>query len=326
MKFDRHILRIGAAVILLATFLRLCTGGFFVKAGQWLIRPEVTSFLLFAGTGRVFSPAPPQTDNQTTEPPEQQQNPPAQAVFGPEDSNLLSVKNQTNYRCDTQSLLHQPLTWKLTGSEPTVLIFHSHGCESYENTEGYTESSYYRTTDSRYNMVSIGEVLASKLRANGIGVIHDTSLHDYPSYNDAYPRSCETVAQYLQTYPSIRLVLDIHRDAYEDSKGNQASRTLQINGTETSQLMILIGTDIKDSRHDGWQDNLALGIKLQVTLEKMYPGLCRPLHIRTPAYNQFLSPGALLIEVGTAGDTRQNALAAAELLADGIIALSQGAK
>jgi stage II sporulation protein P len=69
---------------------------------------------------------------------------------------------------------------------------------------------------------------------------------------------------------------------------------------------------------------MELAVKLQAVLQRLYPGLCRNLTVRSSAFNQDLSPGALLIEVGTAGDTRQDALYAAELLADGIAELSHG--
>ena len=325
MKTEQKAIRIGAAVILLAVVLRLFANGFFTKLTQVLISPEFTSVLLFAGTGKVFHPAtdpePEPTVPEVTATPTQ---PPKQLDFSPEDAQYVSFTNHPGYDFALDTLLQTPLSWDLTGTEPAVLIIHSHACESYENTEGYKESAYYRTTDPNYNMVSVGAYLAQCLEQKGISVIHDTALHDDPSYSDAYTQSRRSAQDYLAQYPSIRLVLDIHRDAYEDGAGNQASSTLLVNGQKTARLMIVAGTDAFGEDHSTWQENLSLGLKLQATLEKLYPGLCRPLSIRSSAFNQDLSPGALLIEVGTAGDDRQDALSAAKFLADGIAALAYG--
>lgn len=330
MKTEEKVLRIGTAAIVFAVVLRLFAGGLYDKLTGWLVSDELTAILLYAGTGKVFRPVSPPETAAPTEPPAEPETPTEPemepATFSADDAVYVSLTNHAGYSFDTEQLLQSPLSWDLTGDEPTVLILHSHACESYENTEGYTPSAYYRTADTNYNMVSVGTHLAQCLEEKGIRVIHDTALHDGVSYNDAYKNSRAATKAYLEQYPSIRLVLDIHRDAYEDGKGNQASNTLTINGQKSARLMIVSGTDAFGEDHGNWSENLSTALKLQATLEKLYPGLCRPLSVRSSAFNQDLSPGALLIEVGTAGDERQAALQAAALLADGIAALAAGSR
>lgn len=330
MKLEQKSLRIGGAVILLAVMLRFLSSGLFTNATELHMDSDLASFLLYMGTGRVYSAEPPAEAPNTPEDvptePEATLPQPELQDFSANDASLVSVTNHPGYDIDVAAMLETPLIWDLTESSPTVLILHSHTCESYENTEGYTPSDPYRTMDERYNMVSIGSHLAEQLRQRGISVIHDTTVHDYPSYDDAYPQSRKTVQKYLEEYPSISLVLDIHRDAYEDSSGNQARNTVTINGKTSSKLMLVAGTNAYNQGHPNWEENLSMAVKLQTVLQRMYPGLCRNLTIRSSAFNQDLSPGALLIEVGTAGDTRQDALYAAELLADGIAALAYGSK
>lgn len=328
MKPEQKSLRIGAAVILLAVMLRFLGSGFLSGVSA---NTDLAAVLLYAGTGRVFTAtevtAPPQQDPEAPTEPEAtvpKPSEPEQQVFSAEDAVLVSVTNHPGYDIDVEAMLETPLDWDLTTESPAVLIIHSHTCESYENTEGYVPSDAYRTKDSRYNMVSIGAYLASCLQARGISVIHDTTVHDYPSYNDAYPQSRKTIQKYLEEYPSIQLVLDIHRDAYEDSSGNQARNVVTINGKSSSRLMLVAGTNANGQGHPDWQTNMAMAVKLQTVLQRLYPGLCRNLTMRSSAFNQDLSPGSLLIEVGTAGDTRQDALYAAELLADGIAQLAAG--
>ncbi len=327
MKIEQKCLRIGSLVILFAVVLRFFGGELAADLTRLLQNPTIPSVLLYAGTGRIYenleaAPTQQEEPEQTQPPPETN---PGQPTFSESDAALVSIKNQPGYEIDVPAMLQTPLIWDLTDSKPTVLILHSHTSESYENTEGYTPSDPYRTKDDRYNMVSIGKHLATCLEEKGITVIHDTTVHDYPSYNDAYRLSRQTVKKYLDEYPSIQLILDIHRDAYTDASGKQASQTVNINGQESSRLMLVAGTDASGYTHTSWRENLSVAVKLQTVLEKEYPGLCRDVIMRTYYFNQDLSPGMLLIEVGTAGDTRQNALYAAELLADGISHLASGA-
>ena len=323
MKIEQRTLKVCAAAILFSCALRFLGSGLVRDITTLMLQPDLSSFLLYAGTGMIYRPPQPEETAPETTLPEED---PVIPVFSGEDADLIAVRNYPGGTIDVPAMLQTPLSWDLTESEPTVLIFHSHTSESYENTENYTPCGSYRTRQEAYNMISIGKHLTEKLREKGVSVIHDTTVHDYPSYNDAYTLSRATVRQYLEQYPSICLVLDIHRDAYEDGNGNQLSSTVTVNGRESAKLMLVAGTDGYGEGHPNWRENLSVGVKLQAVLEKHYPGLCRPLTIRSSAFNQDLSPGALLIEVGTAGDTRQQALIAAELLADGIAQLAHGSQ
>ena len=335
MDISHKSLRIGAAVILCAVILRLFSSGLLDTIVSILSSPRVASFIFYLETGRVLrSPefhvhpvpettAPPETTHpDASAPPDEQKT---QAVFSPEDAALVEVSNFCGYTIDAENLLLQPLDWDLTDSVPTVLILHTHSSESYTKTEDYTEDTDYRTLNESYNVISIGARLAQLLEAGGIRVLHDQTIHDYPSYNGAYAHAREYIADYLAQYPSICMVLDIHRDAMEDADGNQIGHTVQVSGQKTAQLMMVIGSDAGGLTHPDWQANMALAVKLHAQLEKNCPGICRPISFRSQRFNQDLSPGALLVEVGAAGNTRAEALLAAEQLANGILALAQGA-
>lgn len=328
MDIEKWSLRIGTAALLFAVVLRLGVSGVFGKALEMLRTPEAVSTILFLETGRMVYAATPHAVSQPYQPvtvtpsvPEAEE--PAVPVFVPEDASLVKIKNVCGLKTDVPSLLTSPLAWQLQAAEPTVLILHSHGSESYENTENFKESGYYRTLDDRYNMVSIGDRVAQILEAGGISVIHDTTLHDHPSYNDSYNNSRSSMKEYLDKYPSIRLVLDLHRDAARDKEGNQVGLTATIDGKKVAKLMLVVGTNVR-LKHPNWPENMSLAVKLHALLEKNYPGICRPISFRNQRFNQDLSPGALLIEVGAAGNDRQEALASAEILAQAILDLSHG--
>ena len=220
---------------------------------------------------------------------------------------------------DIPALLEQPLEWSLLGEEARVLILHTHATESYtKQEEVYIETSSWRTLDENYNMLSLGAEVARLLALAGIGTIHDTTLHDYPSYNGSYTHARKTLAALLEEHPGILLVLDLHRDASGGAGGQLRTKAL-VDGEPSAQLMVVLGTN-----HKGYEENLSLGLKLHTLLERTHPGIMRPLQLRAQRFNQDLSSGALLIEVGAAGNTHAEAMTAARVLAEGIISLARG--
>jgi stage II sporulation protein P len=310
---EQKAIQVGAAVLTLALLLRL---GSAWENG----RKELGRTLIFFSSGRLVTETmPAQTQPVPTEPVEETAAP----VFGSHEEDFVRVN--ASWEVDTLSLLRQPLNWQLKGELPTVLILHTHGTESYEADGTYEETSPYRTLDTDHNMVSVGDRVADLLEAGGIRVIHDRSLHDYPAYNDAYANSRQAASKILEENPSICLVLDLHRDAAEDENGNQKRSAVTVEGESCARLMMVMGSDKGNLSFPQWEQNLALAVKLQACLEQKYEGLCKPIQLVTSRYNQDLSTGALLIEVGTAGNTHREALAAAEYLAEGILALSGGA-
>lgn len=321
MEQYQKALRMGACVLACAVALRLVGSGFVEPLFEVLAEPNIQSFLIYLETGRnvrflpsVAENSEPVEETQTTAPA------PSLPHFGAEDVSLISIKSTADVQADIEALLCAPLSWSLRGDAPTVLILHTHASESYTRTVGetYEESSDYRTLDEAYNMVSIGEEVAQILEENGIHVIHDRALHDYPSYNGSYADARVSTADILARYPSIRLVLDLHRDASGDAN-NQLRTLATVDGAESAQLLLVMGTD-----HVAWQENLALALKLHAQLERDATGIMRPISLRGNRFNEDLSTGALLVEVGAAGNTHEEALRAATYLAQAIVALADG--
>ena len=313
MDIHKRSLQIGLGVLLCALVFRL-GGSAADKLASFLSRPQVASTLLFLETGRIVRAVEPEAP---TEPPEETvpetvaptEPVPEPVVFTAADVSKVKVNNQAGKSMDVSALLQSPLSWNLKQDEPTVLIYHTHG------TEGYSDTSGYRSRDNNYNMVSIGAAVVKRLTDAGISVIHDTVTHDYPSYDGSYASSRKSVQAYLEEYPSIRLVIDLHRDSMTDSAGRQIQTTVD----GAAQMMLVIG-----AQAENWKENSALAAKLHALLERQHPGIMRPLCVRPQRYNQDLLSGALLIELGAAGNTRQQALKSADLLCDAILELAQG--
>ena len=325
----RRTLQLGTALIATALLFRLTDAGMLQSMANFLAQPNITSFLIYLETGRIvrFSQSSDTRDAFALESPapdfaHQEEEKPA---FAPSDADGLAIRYNCSHRPNLAGLLTRPLDWNLTADEPTVLIIHTHATESYTKAPGedYRETSAFRTLDEDYNMISIGAHLASLLEAGGITVLHDRQLHDYPSYNGSYNHSRAAVKAHLEEHPSIRLVLDLHRDASGDNR-NQMRTHAKIKDQDSAQLMLVVGTDASGLKHPAWEENLALGLKLQVQMERRFPGIMRYVNLRGQRFNQDLIPGMLLVEVGAAGNSHTEALRAVSALAEGILDLARG--
>ncbi len=331
MDTHQRTLRIGAAAILCALGLRLGAVWLWQTFENWITDVDTQAFLIYLETGRNvrFSPSLEELSNYGGESPApylpvDTQEDAVLPVFSANDAAAVDIRYSCSLRPDLEALMTARLDWELCTEEPTVLILHTHTTESYtKTTEHYQETSAFRTLDEDYNMLSVGDALARALESGGIRVIHDREIHDYPSYNGSYVHAREAIEYYLEKYPSIRLVLDLHRDASGDLN-NQFRPTATVDGEKAAQLMLVMGTNASGGTHPNWKENLALGLKLQTQLERTAPGITRPLSLRAQRFNQDLTPGSLLIEVGAAGNTHPEAIRAAEILAQAILALSRG--
>ena len=229
----------------------------------------------------------------------------------------IYFKNETDYVIDLPTLLQRdnPVTLGTQGVQ--VLIMHTHGTEAYTPSAAhpYTASGEYRTTDSDANMLRIGREIADILNQRGISTVHSTTLNDYPAYSGSYNRALKDIQRYVEQYPTIKLVIDVHRDAI--AAGNTYYKTAaQVDGRQTAQLMFVTGTDAGGLSHPNWQDNLTLQAQLHDRLNSLYPGIMRPISIRASRFNQHVRTGSMLVEVGACGNTLEEALAAARIFAD----------
>ena len=236
------------------------------------------------------------------------------------------IRNTTQYTLSNEELL-KPFAAELTGEAPQILILHSHGSEGYTPAvdDGIVWSGDHRTTDSRYNVVRMGDAMAEVFAQAGISVLHDRTLYDYPEYAGAYDRSLAGIDRYLKEYPSIRFVLDVHRDAIETEGGSRMAPVCTVDGRQAAQVMIICGCDNGTTvRLPGWRQNLRFAAAWERSMEEMYPGFTRPVLFSYRFYNQDLTTGSLLIEIGGHGNNLNEALYAGQLAAKGLAAALLG--
>ena len=236
-----------------------------------------------------------------------------------------SIKNNTRQTAaDIAAEAAQPLPFAIEkdSAAPQVLIMHTHATEDYRLSAGlwFTPGDGARSTDRSINMCAVGRVMADTLNAAGICTLHDETLNDYPSYTGSYANSRAVVQQYLAQYPSIKVVLDVHRDAIETENGSRMAPVCTVNGQQAAQVMIICGCDNGSSISlPNYRQNLRFAAAWERAMEGTFPGLTRPVLFSYRFYNQDLTTGSLLIEVGGHGNNLNEALYAGQLAAEGLI-------
>ncbi len=235
-----------------------------------------------------------------------------------------SIKNYTS-QPDSQVLAWAqaglPFQIELNSDQPQVLIMHTHATETYNlDSDTYYDPEWgARITDTSQQVCAVGREVDRVLNEGGINTLHDMTLHDYPSYNGSYAASNATVRAYLEQYPSIKVVLDIHRDAIEQ-EGVRVKPVTRIDGQDAAQVMIICGCD-QGGNLPNFSQNLAFAGALEARLEGMFPTLTRPVLFDYRYYNQDLTTGSLLIEMGGHGNTLEEALYSGRLVGEGLVSL-----
>lgn len=239
---------------------------------------------------------------------------------GAQVRNCTSLSND-ELLCAAQTL--PDISLSAESSAPQVLIVHTHTTECYEPTssDSFDTNRPCRSRNSERNMVAVGEALAKELSARGISVLHDGTVHDYPAYSGAYDRSEETIRTALADYPEIKIIIDLHRDAIENADGTRIAPTVEINRQSAAQFMIITGCD--DGRFGNmpnYIENFKLACLIQKKAQLLYPGLARPVLFDYRNYNQHISTGSLLIEIGSHANSLDEAEYTAQLLGEIIAA------
>ena len=241
-----------------------------------------------------------------------------------------SIKNNTRQTAaDIAAEIANPLPFAIEPNSPNpqVLVMHTHATEDYRLSAGlwFSPGDGARSTDRSINMCAVGRVVADTLNAAGINTLHDETLNDYPSYTGSYANSRAVVQQYLAQYPSIKVVLDVHRDAIERENGTRCAPVCTIDGRQAAQVMIICGCDNGTTvQLPNWRQNLRFAAAWERSMEGMYPGFTRPVLFSYRFYNQDLTTGSLLIEIGGHGNNLNEALYAGQLAAKGLAAALLG--
>lgn len=226
--------------------------------------------------------------------------------------NSVKIKNESQYQL-TQEMLIPNVE---LSDKKDIIIYHTHTCESYTPTEAnnYVASGNFRTTDLNYSVARVGTELANNLQARNFNVIHNTTYHDYPAYTGSYTRSLSTIKNILNENPEAEFVIDLHRDALGSS--SSYAPCVKIGEEKVAQIMFVIGTDGGGLEHKDWLYNFKIAVKIQEKANEMYPGLFKPIIVRDSRYNQHVTKGACIIEVGATGNTLEECNGSMKYLAN----------
>ena len=230
------------------------------------------------------------------------------------------IKNDTKFEIDVGALLKDKLGFALRGDGPDVLIIHTHTSESFmpDVKNWYVPTDIERTEDERYNVVRIGAEMEKILKDKGLNVVHNKELHDYPTYSGSYTRTLADIEKIMKKYPSIKVIIDVHRDSLTREDGTMLRTIAEINGKKAAQVMLVMGTSQGGLSHEKWKENLRLAVKIQKVIDERYPTLARPINLRTERFNQHVTTGSMIAEIGCSGNTLDEALEAARMFADSV--------
>lgn len=228
----------------------------------------------------------------------------------------IYVKNPTTASIDIKAMYEAKLSWSLSSKGPDILIIHTHGSESFSpyGATYYMPTDSSRSTDINNNVVRVGSELAKVLEDKGYGVIHSTAMYDQPTYIYSYSHALQSISAYLKKYPSIKMVIDIHRDAMVSASGTKYKIVSKVNGEDCAQLMLVMGTGISGLSFPNWRENLKFALRLQKSIVDKYPTLARPITITKNRYNEHTTKASMIIEIGTDGNSLQEAIRTADLL------------
>ena len=233
---------------------------------------------------------------------------------------ILNLSNETPYTPDMNAVILreravaplETLYAEYGDGSPVVLVIHTHGSEAFHD---FADTGY-RTEDTEQNVVALGKIITDELNAAGIATVHCETLFDAADFNMAYYNASMQIREYINEYPSISYVIDVHRDSVVNGDGEYIPLISYTNGSESAKMMFVIGTDHGGSGHSGWQDNLALAARLQVAVNEKYPALMRDINLRSASFNEQYTKGSLLIEIGTCANTLDEAKESARVFAE----------
>ena len=162
-------------------------------------------------------------------------------------------------------------------------------------------------------MLAVGKAFIAGLNKKGITAIHCTVMHDEAGLSGSYERAAQSIRFFREHYPSIRYVVDLHRDAILTTDGEYVRAVTEVEGKSVAQILPVVGSDAGGWEHDAWEGNLSLALQLRQMLNQNSNALCRPVMIKRSTYNQEMAPYAILLEIGTGANSIDEAIAAATL-------------
>lgn len=230
----------------------------------------------------------------------------------------ITIMNETKNKVNIEQLLKEPLRFKFNKKSDKILIYHTHTTESYiEDISQLDSQILTRTTDPKYSVVRVGKELSNEFKNMfNYQVIHNTTIHDYPNYNKSYINALKNITGILEDKPSVKIVIDLHRDAIANNK--KLRKVGNMNEKKVAKIMFVVATGEAEKNHPRWKENLKLALKIQDNLNEICPELTQNIHLCKYRYNQHMSSGAMLIEIGGDGNLMEECLESTKYLARAI--------
>lgn len=200
---------------------------------------------------------------------------------------------------------------KVYSDDTLIALYSTHSSETYELTDGLTHLK-----GKPGGVTKAAAELARGLRETyGIKVAYNEKLHDI-SFGKSYVESEKTVKQLVKENPKLRMLIDVHRDGILPRERT----VVKIGGEETAKILLIVGTDAR-AAHPNWRKNLEFARKVAAAMDRLYPGLSRGIAIKDGRYNQQYHQHGLLVEIGSAKNSTDEAVRSAKLLTNVLVAV-----
>jgi stage II sporulation protein P len=218
----------------------------------------------------------------------------------------------------------------LTGQGPQIMIYHTHSREAYkpDPSDPYEVAEAFRCNDLNHTVVRVGDVLTRHLETKGISVLHDRAEHEQGNHSTSYERSLKTLQKRMKEYKSLKVFIDIHRNAYKEGSAKKPDdEVVIIDGKRVAKVFVVIGTGegylggFKDKPN--WKENYKFAMRLTNKLNELHSGLAKPIYVKPSRFNQHVSTKAILIEVGSNLTTLEEAERSTKYLAEAISQIAE---
>lgn len=242
-------------------------------------------------------------------------------VHDPYDFNNIKYINETGFNINKiiHDLYEHPYPFEFDRASSNIIIYHTHTTESFvsQTSDIYNSEIYTRSNEPSENICKVGDELYRSLTVDyGFNVIHDTTVHDYPVFNNAYSNSYKTISGLIKSNQNTGIVIDVHRNALDRDVKLRLPYETEF-GT-AAKISFVVATGEIGLPHENWKQNLQIALRLTNILEKLYPGITEPVYISKYRYNQHVSTGALLVEIGAEGNLLEECELSGKILAKAI--------
>lgn len=155
-------------------------------------------------------------------------------------------------------------TVKSSSNKPVIGIIYTMTSQNYKPSQPFT-------SEDLGDITKVGAVLNEALTSTGINSINDFTLHDRPVFNQAYDKSQETINKLTQSYPDLKLILDLRRDAIPTNRPKNYTTVDLPDGKTAAKLLFVVNKNNEQNK----ESSFSAAQFISDELNKLVPNISR---------------------------------------------------